>query len=151
MSSFSEETMMPSSADEECLTSATMPFLHQKSFLPTATAQCHASNLLLLDNGDILCAWFGGSQEGKPDISIYISRLPGSGKSWSKARQITFDATRSEQNPVLFKTPTGDLWLLYTSQNLGDQDSAVVKRQLSADGGVTWTSPETLFSEPGTV
>jgi len=136
--------------DDSVLTLTQKPFCHFMSFIPSDTAQCHASNLLLLDNGDVLCAWFGGSQEGKRDISIYVSRLSSSARQWSDAQQATFDGTRSEQNPVLFKTPPGELWLLYTSQNGGDQDSAVVKRQISSDDGQTWGSPTVLFSDPGT-
>lgn len=126
------------------------PFAHWECFIPVVTPQCHASNLLVLDNGDLLCAWFGGTQEGKPDISIYLSRKLANSQEWNKAARVTFDITRSEQNPVLFQTPTGDVWLLYTSQNLGDQDSAVVKKQVSMDRGSTWNQPEVIFNDPGT-
>lgn len=126
------------------------PFDLLQCFIPAATPQCHAPNLLILDNGDILCAWFGGTRGRKPDIRIYLARRPGVSDCWSKANRVTFDSSRSEQNPVLFQTPSGDLWLMYTSQNLGDQDSAVVKRQISSDRGVTWQAPEVLFAEPGT-
>ncbi|KAI7713521.1 hypothetical protein KC322_g3468, partial [Hortaea werneckii] len=71
-------------------------------------------------------------------------------KTWTDAEKVTFDNSRSEQNPVLFESPDGDIWLLYTSQNAGDQDSAVVKRQVSSDGGRSWSQAELLFSEPGT-
>lgn len=140
----------PPAFDSVSVAHAEKPFPHEECFIPSATPQCHASNLLLLRNGDLLCAWFGGSQEGKPDISIYLSRLAGGSRVWSGARQITFDNARSEQNPVLFETPSRDLWLLYTSQNAGDQDSAVVKRQISGDGGRSWGAPEPLFAELGT-
>lgn len=136
--------------NERVLAFTENPFRHSLSFIPSATAQCHASNLLLLGNGDLLCAWFGGSQEGKKDISIYTSRLNSASREWSDAQQATFDGTRSEQNPVLFQTPAGEIWLMYTSQNAGDQDSAVVKKQVSQDEGQTWSSPTVLFSEPGT-
>jgi len=127
------------------------PFEHEECFVPAQTAQCHASNLLLLRNGDMLCAWFGGSQEGKPDISIYLARLPAKSSTWSQAQKVTFDTTRSEQNPVLFQTPNGrEVWLMYTSQHAGDQDSAVVKHQVSRDDGASWTEPSVLFPEPGT-
>lgn len=109
------------------------PFPHEQSFISSATPLCHASNLLLLDDGNVLCAWFGGSQEGKSDISIYTSKISAKHKTWSQAQKVTFDTTRSEQNPVLFRTPSGQLWLLYTSQNAGDQDSAVVKHRISSD------------------
>lgn len=129
---------------------ATTPFNHHAAFLPATTAQCHASNLLLLRNGDLMCAWFGGSQEGKPDISIYLSRLSKGSDTWGETQQMTFDSARSEQNPILSELPNGDLWLLYTSQRAGNQDSAVVKRRISHDGGSTWSEPTVLFPEAGT-
>lgn len=160
------------------MTSATYsPTLHpspvdntiQQSYIAALTAQCHASNLLLLPNGDLLCAWFGGSIEGYPDICIYMSRLPRGAETWQTPEKLTHDYTRSEQNPVLFLNPRTELpsgsissvtsneqradqplWLLYTSQKAGNQDSAVVKRLVSFDLGHTWSEPETLFSEPGT-
>jgi predicted neuraminidase len=136
--------------DENALTFTDVPFRHSISFIPSTTAQCHASNLLLLNNGEVLCTWFGGSQEGRKDISIYTSRLFPASRRWAGPQQVTFDGKRSEQNPVLFKTSTGEIWLLYTSQNAGDQDSAVVKRQISRDEGRTWSLPTVLFSDPGT-
>lgn len=132
------------------LEQTSIPYDHVKSFLPVITPQTHASNLLLLRNGDILCAWFGGSQEGKPDISIYTSRLVKGTDTWSNAEQMTFDSTRSEQNPVLSELPSGDLWLMYTSQRAGNQDSAFVKRRISKDGGKIWSEPVIAFHDQGT-
>ncbi|KAL3486447.1 BNR repeat-like domain-containing protein [Aspergillus germanicus] len=126
------------------------PYSYQEAYLLPATVQCHASNLLRLPNGDLLCVWFGGNMEGKPDISIYFSRLAAGSDTWEAATKVTHDDTRSEQNPVLFHHPSGDLWLLYTSQHGGNQDSAIVKRVISSDQGRTWSSPTVLFNEPGT-
>lgn len=140
----------PESGFDATLRRAATPYNHLAAFMPAATTQCHASNLLLLKNEDLLCAWFGGSQEGKPDISIYTSRLKKGSDTWSDAEQMSFDATRSEQNPVLSELPSGHLWLMYTSQQAGNQDSAVVKRRVSTDGGKTWSEPEVVFPEQGT-
>lgn len=127
------------------------PYFYQEAYLRPATIQCHASNLLRLPNGDLLCAWFGGNMEGKPDISIYLSRLESGKSQWSKAIRVTHDNTRSEQNPVLFGHTDDSIWLLYTSQHRGNQDSAIVKRLVSTDKGHTWNeNPEVIFSEPGT-
>jgi predicted neuraminidase len=59
--------------------------------------------------------------------------------------RLTDDPERSEQNPVLFPTPTGDLWLLYTAQRAGNQDTAEVRRRVSTDAGRRWGEVETLF------
>ncbi|KAL4967109.1 sialidase family protein [Aspergillus stella-maris] len=129
---------------------ASTPYARQEAYLRPATVQCHASNLLRLSNGDLLCTWFGGNMEGKPDISIYLSRLPSGSQNWSEAVKVTHDNTRSEQNPVLFQHPYGALWLLYTSQEGGNQDSAIVKRIVSSDSGKTWDDAEILLNDPGT-
>lgn len=89
--------------------------------------------------------------EGKPDISIYLARLESGRSVWSEPIQVTHDNTRSEQNPVLFQAEPENIWLLYTSQHGGNQDSAIVKRVISKDDGITWSEdPEVVFSEPGT-
>ena len=137
-------------AGDGTLHALSTPYKREECLLPPATQQCHASNLCFLRNGDLLCAWFGGSQEGKPDISIYMSRLRKGSKSWTDAVKMTEDSTRSEQNPVIFQTPSDEIWLLYTSQISGNQDSAVVKKRVSEDGGATWDIPTVVFNEPGT-
>lgn len=63
---------------------------------------------------------------------------------------MTHDATRSEQNPLLFATPGGDVWLLYTSQRGKDQCTAMVKRLVSRDGGDEWSESDLFLGDPGT-
>lgn len=121
-----------------------------EAYLPAATVQTHAANLVALDNGDLLCAWFGGTQEGVPDISIYMSRLTAGEQTWSDPVCLSGDASRSEQNPVFFNAPDGKLWLMYTAQLSGHQNTAVVRRRISADNGHSWGPIETLFDQPGT-
>lgn len=120
------------------------------AYLPAATVQNHAANLLALDNGDLLCAWFGGTQEGVPDISIYLSRLPQGSSTWTEPVRLSEDPTRSEQNPVLFAAPDGKLWLIYTAQLSGHQNTSIVRRRISTDNGHTWGPIDTLFDKPGT-
>ncbi|CAB4047783.1 hypothetical protein LMG9964_01417 [Paraburkholderia phenoliruptrix] len=120
------------------------------AYLPAATVQNHAANLLALANGDLLCAWFGGTQEGVPDISIYLSRLAQGSSTWSEPVRLSDDPTRSEQNPVLFAAPDGKLWLIYTAQLSGHQNTSIVRRRVSGDNGHTWGPIDTLFDLPGT-
>jgi predicted neuraminidase len=115
------------------------------AYLPTSTVQVHAANLMTLANGDLGCVWFGGTQEGVPDICVWFSRLTPGSDTWSAPVQLSDDQTRSEQNPVLFPTPTGELWLLFTSQHAGNQDTAEVRYRVSTDDGVTWGPVRTLF------
>jgi predicted neuraminidase len=109
--------------------------------IPTATVQCHASNLLELPDKSLLCVWFGGTQEGTSDISVYISRLE-PGASWSTPVRISSDPDRSEQNPLLFRdSETGNIWLFHTAQPAGNQDKAAIIARISKDQGLTWSEP----------
>jgi len=114
------------------------------AYLPAPTVQSHAANLLTLPDGRLGCVWFGGTQEGVPDISIWFSTLEPGSSQWSPAQQLSDDSTRSEQNPILFTAPDS-LWLLYTAQKAGNQDTAEVRRRTSTDSGRTWGPVETLF------
>jgi predicted neuraminidase len=112
--------------------------------------QNHASFVVPLPGGDLGCAWFGGTQEGVPDISVHFSRLAPGAERWSDPVRLSDDPTRSEQNPLLFPAPDGKLWLLWTAQISGNQDTAIVRRRVSEDGGRNWGPIETLFGEqPG--
>src|SRR5258706_7180789 len=116
--------------------------------LPAPNIQNHAANLMVLADGALGCVWFGGSMEGRSDISVYISRLdPGSTQSTAPV-QLSNDPERSEQNPILFPAPDGALWLLHTAQISGNQDTAIVRRRISRDNGRTWGPTETLNDVP---
>ena len=118
--------------------------------IPATCIQNHAANLMPLTNGDIGCVWFGGTQEGIPDISIYFSRLVKDANAWTVPVKLSDDPTRSEQNPILFPAPDGKLWLLYTAQKSGNQDTAIVRYRISDDNGITWGPIGTLFEKAGT-
>ncbi len=121
---------------------------------PWTTA--HGPAMLETSRGTLLCCWFAGTYEGDTDINIVISRLePGSDK-WRGPTYISQDKNYSDQNPSLFLDPKGNIWAMYTSQ-LGRQPgkdnmqyTAVVKRQISHDDGLTWDTPEIMFPEQGT-
>jgi len=115
------------------------------AYLPAPTVQCHAAILHTLPGGDLGCVWFGGTQEGVSDISIWFSRLARGGTAWSEPVRLSDDSQRSEQNPILFTTPRGELWLLYTAQLAGNQDTAEVRRRVSLDDGRTWGPVETML------
>ncbi|WP_421507115.1 sialidase family protein [Erwinia rhapontici] len=122
----------------------------QQAMLPSSCPQNHAANLLPLPDGDVLCVWFGGTQEGIADISVWCSRLEKGSERWSDAVKLSDDPTRSEQNPVLFLDPDNVLWLLYTAQKSGNQDTAIVRYRQSTDFGQSWGPIATLLDQPGT-
>ena len=57
-------------------------------FIPTICVQNHASFIAELPHGDLGCVWFGGTQEGIPDISIYFSRLRRGTTRWTEAQKL---------------------------------------------------------------
>jgi predicted neuraminidase len=118
--------------------------------LPAPTIQCHAANLMPLGKDELGCVWFGGTQEGVADISVWFSRksLSSADATWSEPVALSNDPERSEQNPILFPAPDGALWLLHTAQRSGNQDTAIVRCRRSTDGGNSWSAPEPLL--PGT-
>jgi len=121
-----------------------------EAYLPTFCVQNHASNIMPLANGDLLCVWFSGTQEGIADISIYMSRLNKGATKWSVPVKLSADPTRSEQNPLLFPAPDGKLWLIWTAQKSGNQDTAIVRYRISGDNGYSWGPIQVLFDTPGT-
>ena len=53
---------------------------------PLPTPSCHASTIEQTTNGVLLCAWFGGTEEGALDVGIWLSRqIDG---TWTKPQQV---------------------------------------------------------------
>ena len=105
---------------------------------PFATS--HASTIAQLKDGDILAAWFGGSAEGHPDVSIWSARRNASG--WSEPIELAREPHIACWNPVLFHSADGRLWLYY---KFGPAPfSWVAARKFSLDEGRTWSPVEHL-------
>ncbi|OLP61651.1 glycosyl hydrolase [Xaviernesmea oryzae] len=98
-----------------------------EAFLPSPMVQNHASFLHALPNGGLICAWFGGTLEGKSDISIFASVLTPGAEAWGPPCRLSFDDDHSEQNPVLFEAPDGRLLLFHTVQPAGNQDECRIR------------------------
>lgn len=98
-----------------------------EALLPSPMIQNHAAFLHLLEDGALVCAWFGGTLEGKSDISIFASVLAKGSAGWGPPQRLSADPAHSEQNPVLFAAPDGRLWLFHTSQPSGNQDECRIR------------------------
>ena len=141
-----------------------------EAFIPPMGRENHASNMVELPNGDLLCVWFSGTGEGISDINIAMSRLPHNEAQWSAPVWVSEDATRSEQNPMLFSAPDGKVWLFYTAQETrrcsreewrrrvaaGEAEggymmqwTAEIRCRVSKDGGYTWGPVEVFSEKPG--
>ncbi|TNM63499.1 sialidase family protein [Aliirhizobium smilacinae] len=98
-----------------------------EAMLASPMIQNHASFLHLTEDGALICAWFGGTLEGKSDISIFASVLADGSDQWGEPQRLSFDPSHSEQNPVLFTAPGGGLFLFHTSQPSGNQDECRIR------------------------
>lgn len=115
-----------------------------EAMLPSPCVQNHAANLCWLPDGTLACVWFGGTMEGMGDISVWMSRLSADADHWTPAERLSDRADRSEQNPILFVAPDGEVWLFHTSQPGGRQDACEIHFRRSQDGGATFGDPRRL-------
>jgi predicted neuraminidase len=109
------------------------------------TPSCHASTIVETSNGTICAAWFGGKEEGSPDVGIWLSRLIG--RTWSKPvlvadGQWTLARRWPCWNPVLYQIPAGPLALFF---KVGpDPDAWWGEMEVSTDDGLSWHDRKTL-------
>jgi predicted neuraminidase len=117
-------------------------FVYESAPFPS----CHASTILELPSGELLCAFFGGTAERHPDVEIRLSRKPPGG-SWTAPASVA-DGVQSEDkrlptwNPVLFQERGGNVMLFYKVGPSPSQWWGMVKT--SSDGGRTWSEAQKL-------
>ena len=111
------------------------------------TAFCHASTLVKLRDGGLMCCWFGGSHEGEADVAIYGARRDiAQGSVWSNPVKLA-DGASANWNPVLFYLQNGALLLFYKEgQQISSWRTMVMT---SHDDGRSWSAPAELV--PGDV
>lgn len=89
----------------------------------------------------LVAAFFGGEYEGHPDVGIYVSRQTDRG--WTDPVKVAEGLTKGAcYNPVLYRTPDGELMLFYKiGKNVQDWSGHLIR---SYDNGITWTKPKAL-------
>jgi predicted neuraminidase len=129
----------PPGAAESGLTIAASEFI----FDTAPFRSCHASTIVQTPAG-LAAAWFGGTDEGNSDVSIWLSRHDG--KRWSAPVEVANGAetTTTRQpcwNPVLFQAKGGPLLLFY---KVGPSPKTWHGMLItSTDDGKTWSKPQT--------
>ena len=115
---------------------------------------CHASTIVKLRNGGLMCCWFGGSHEGEADVAIYGARRVKSylcgdaincnAHSGCGAPVKLADGASANWNPVLFYREDGTLLLFYKEgQQIANWRTMVMA---SRDDGSSWSAPAELVT-----
>ncbi len=108
------------------------------------TPSCHASTIVEARRG-FLASWFGGTDEGEPDVSIYLARLDGG--RWSRPSKV-IDGVQADGgrfpcwNPVLFRPKDGPILLFAKVGPSPSKWWGVLST--SEDDGDTWSRPRRL-------
>jgi len=107
------------------------------------TPGCHASTIEQTGDGQIVAAWFAGTDEGEDDVGIWVSRLENG--RWSSPVEVANGVMSVQKrypcwNPVLFQPKEGRLVLFFkvgpTPREWWGEWT------ISKDGGKTW-APQT--------
>lgn len=106
---------------------------------------CHASTLMALPDGKILCAWFAGTGESNPDVGIWLSQK--NNDSWTKPEEVANGIQQNGErlaswNPVLFQPHGGKILLFYKVGKNPREWWGECKT--SKDSGLTWSPARKL-------
>lgn len=105
----------------------------------------HAATLVETTDGDLLAAWFGGTNEKHPDVCIYLARFENG--RWSPGMRVADGVQHAGKryptwNPVLFQPAAGPLMLFYKVGPSPQTWWGMLTT--SSDGGRTWSEPRRL-------
>lgn len=121
-------------------------------------AMVHVPSLAELPDGRLAAAWYAGSKECAPDVSIFFSarrRSPAEG--WTPPRAVVTARSASSElrrhvrkvgNAVLFSDPGGRLWLVYVTIPFGGWSGSSLNVKVSDDGGETFSPGRRLVASP---
>lgn len=103
---------------------------------------CHGATLTEAADGRLLCAWFAGTAEKKPDTGIWLSQKKG--RQWSQPQEFANGLQPSGRrfaawNPVLFTAKAGTVFLFYRIGNSPRDWNGFYRT--SKDDGETWGLP----------
>ncbi|HTM53864.1 MAG TPA: sialidase family protein [Pirellulales bacterium] len=117
-------------------------FIYETAPFPS----CHASTIAETPSG-LVAAWFGGKDEGEPDVGIWFARRDAKDGKWSSPVEVANGVQSPEKrypcwNPVLFQAPSGALLLFY---KVGPQPTVWWGMLITSDdAGKTWSAPRRL-------
>lgn len=121
-------------------------FVYESAPFPS----CHASTIAETRDGQLVVAFFGGTDEKDPDVGVWVSLWEKD--HWSAPREVAngvqyvnFDGTPHRHpcwNPVLFQPTEGPLLLFYKVGPSPDTWWGMMTS--SEDNGKSWSTPRRL-------
>lgn len=103
---------------------------------------CHASTVVELPDGDLLCAWYGGEKEGSPDSAHYLSRFRAADETWDEPSILWDWPGRAAGNPRLFMDRRDTLWaILPINHGKWCRGGTLFFYRQSLDLGKAWSAP----------
>lgn len=105
----------------------------------------HASTLVETADGKIMVAWFGGTEEGNPDVGIWYAIFDGT--DWTPPQPIVKVEETAHWNPVLFKDEKDVIHLFFKVGK--DETQWATWWMSSTDNALTWSEASVLV--PGDI
>ena len=107
---------------------------------PAPFAECHASTILRLQNGEFMAAWFGGQKESTDDVGIWL--VKGKPGNWTDPVEVAKIREDAHWNPVLFQAPDGKIFLYFkVGKKIPSWETWI---KTSDDNGQTWSDAAEL-------
>lgn len=104
-------------------------------------AQCHASTIESLGEGNYMIAWFAGTEEKDPDVGIWMTK--GKPGAWEDPTLLVKVREDAHWNPVLFNAPNGKLYIYFkVGKEIENWETWV---QFSEDKGESWSEAKELI------
>ena len=136
-----------------------IPIMAQEFISPASPSGIvHVGSISEMPDGGLAATWYGGTREGAKDVAIFFAEKPqGFDAPWSSPK-ILVDRTsaarelnryiRKVGNPVLFKGPGDELYLIYVTITMGGWSGSSLNIKISRDAGHTWSDSQRLTLSP---
>ena len=136
----------PAAADE--------PVFQQTWVSSEETDEAHSASIALLNTGQPVAVWYGGTEEGHADVALFLSIL---NNTWSTPIAIADRLTtekglsryiRKVGNPTVHVWPDGNLGVFYVSVSVGGWGASAINYIESSNTGRSWSKPNRLVTSP---
>jgi len=135
-------------------TTADEPLFQQTWVSFEETDEAHSASIALLNTGQPVAVWYGGTKEGHADVALFLSIL---NNTWSTPIVIADRLTtekglsryiRKVGNPTVHVWPDGNLGVFYVSVSVGGWGASAINYIESFDNGRSWSKPNRLVTSP---